>query len=147
MTDQIAEVVDRIGILDERMKAAKAALAELAAERAALVETLEGMVAQRARHTIEGRKWRATVVRRTTVTFPTKSADLTRSERLKGELQGAGLWGLVSDLSYPRLKSLWFHPEQAPEAFRHVAAPYATESYAVTVRSSPLTSDGRVRNA
>lgn len=56
----------------------------------------------------------------------------------KNELHLYGLWNLVSDLSYPRIKSFWFHPDQATEEFRRVVGRYATESTKVTVRSTPL---------
>jgi|GEM_PF-3553409 len=138
MIDETARLVDDVGTLDVRIRAAKVALAELQEERTALVETLEGIIAGRPRITIDGRRWRASVVTRTVVQFPTKSADPGRAEALKHDMRSAGLWDLVSDVSYPRLKSLWFHPAQATDAFRRLAGRYACESTKITVRCAPV---------
>ena len=132
--DSIADIVDRIGEVDDRITTLRALLMRMTHERNELVERVNTLIGGREEATLLGEKWSARVVVRRSVLFPTKKDDAAGADNLCCELRTIGLWAHVSALSYPRIKSAWLHPDGKVPGLHDALRPFAKETRTTTVR-------------
>lgn len=134
MIETLEAQVARLFEVDGRIATLRAELRQLIDERRKLEEILGQQAVANGRRTLPCVSGTAFVRTKREVHFPTKSEDSGASDRLRMTIRRVDQWDLVSDLSYPRLKSLWLKQDGLPDSLRRAVAPFALERTLTTIR-------------
>ncbi|MFI4892261.1 MAG: hypothetical protein ACIAQ0_02325 [Phycisphaerales bacterium JB058] len=121
--------------IDLELKELRSRLRDLKEARAALVDTITGILGTEAVVNFEVSDGKVTATPKRTVSFPTKEVDPEKQQSLITRIKSLNQWERFSMLNYPGLKAAWIANHAHDSAWRTELMPFAIETVELKIRS------------
>lgn len=131
---ELVNVVDQLAAIEHELATIRARENELREQKRTLLLSLKPYVSCSDYELLRGTRGAIRARRTKRITVPLISVNRTQAERFRLDLRSSGFWDTVSDVSIPRVKSLWKSPDRCPPQLRNCMQPYVTEESIVEVR-------------